>query len=232
MDISSLVDLDRQLLLFFNGSDSLFLDGLAKMLTTASTWIPLYVALFFAVVKNNNVQKVLLILACAGLCVFFAGSLNDMFVKSSVMRWRPSHDVVIGSVVDIVNGYRGGSYGFFSSHAANTFSIAVFFSLLMRNHILTVALICWSIINCWTRLYLGVHFPGDILCGLIWGGIVGVSLWLLYDLICRRLMTPNQFISTQYTSSGYLIADIDVIISVLAFSCLYAILRACFFLYV
>ena len=221
MDVSTLIEFDRQLLLWFNGSDSLFLDGLVKTLTTAVTWVPLYVSLLYLVIRNNdNVQKVLLIVGCALLCVFLAGSLNDML------------DPMIGYVVDVVNDYRGGDHGFFSSHAANTFSLAIFFSLLVRSRVLTVALVFWSLVNCWTRLYLGVHFPGDILCGLLWGGLVGTAVWYLH-LRVRRVLSPSPgFISSQYTSTGYMLTDVDVVITVLAMTFIYAIIRACFYLYV
>ena len=233
MDVNPLIDLDRQLLLWFNGSESLFLDGLVKTLTTAVTWAPLYVSLLYLVMKNNdNVKKVLLVVACALLCVFLAGSLNDMLVKPSVGRWRPTHDPVIGYVVDVVNDYRGGNHGFFSSHAANTFSLAVFFALLVRSRVLTIALVFWSLVNCWTRLYLGVHFPGDVFCGLLWGGLVGTAVWYLH-LRVRRILSPSlNYISSQYTSTGYLLTDVDVVITVLAMTFVYAVIRACFYLYV
>jgi undecaprenyl-diphosphatase len=121
-------------------------------------------------------------MAAAGLCVFLAGGLDDMLVKPTVARWRPTHDPEIGSLVDVANGYRGGNYGFFSAHAANTFSIAVFFSLLIRQRMLTFFLVGWSLLNCYTRLYLGVHYPGDITIGLLWGGFVG---WFVHWLYCR-----------------------------------------------
>ena len=187
MGFSDLISLDQQLLLSLNGSESLFFDGLVKTLTTAATWIPLYIALFYLVLKNNDrYQKVVLIVICAALCVFFAGSLDDMFIKPTVARWRPTHDPVIGLDVDSVNGYRGGRFGFFFAHASNTFSIAIFFALLIRSRLLSVALILWSLVNCWTRLYLGVHFPGDILVGLLWGGIVGTAMWYLYIRLSKR----------------------------------------------
>lgn len=233
MDWNVLIELDKQLLLAVNGSESLFLDGLAKTLTTASTWIPLYVAMFYMVLKNNDtVQKILLILGCAGLCVLLAGSVDDMLVKPMVGRWRPTHDPQIGILVDTVNGYRGGDYGFFSAHASNTFSIAVFFCLLFRSRPLSVALVLWSLTNCWTRMYLGVHYPGDILVGLLWGGFVGVMVWLLHQQVSRQWSTGRGFVSEQYTSTGYQQVDADVVISVLIFTLLYAVLRACFFLYV
>ncbi len=229
---SDIIQYDKELLLWFNGSDSLFFDGFVKTLTTATTWIPLYLALFYMVLKNNDtLQKILIIVACAGLCVFLAGSLNDMFVKPNVARWRPTHDGEIAMLVDVVNGYRGGRFGFFSSHAANTISIAVFFALLVRSRVLTVALVSWSLINCWTRMYLGVHFPIDICCGLLWGTTVGVFVWFLYQRLCKRLYTRNNFISSHYTSTGYACADIDIVVSILLLTIFYAILRACLMLY-
>ena len=233
MDWSVLIDFDKQLLLAVNGSESLFLDGLVKTLTTATTWIPLYVSLFYMVLKNNDtVQKILLIVACAGLCLLLAGMLDDVIVKPTVARWRPTHDPEIGMLVDVVNDYRGGNYGFFSAHASNTFSIAVFFSLLVRSRLLTCSLVGWSLVNCWTRLYLGVHYPGDILCGLLWGGIVGTCVWLFHRQVSKRWQSGGHYISGQYTSTGYQLTDVDVVIVVLLFTVVYAILRACYFIYV
>ena len=231
--MEELIQLDNQLLLWFNGSDSLFLDGLVKTLTTATTWIPLYLGLFYLVLKNNdNVQKVLLVLGCAGLCVFLAGSLNDLFVKPWVARWRPSRDPEIAMLVDVVNGYRGGRYGFFSSHAANTFSLAIFFTLLVRSKVLSVAMVLWSLLNCWTRLYLGVHFPGDILCGLLWGGVVGTGMWFLHQHIYKKINTQDFYVSTQYTATGYQKSDVDIVICILLLTIVYAILKSCYTLYI
>ena len=197
--IDSLIGLDKELLLTLNGSSSLYADALMTTLTKAQTWIPLYVALFYLVVKNNeSVRKIVSILCCAGLCVLLAGTVDDTIVKPLVARWRPTHDPEIGMLVDVVNGYRGGNYGFFSAHAANTFSIAIFFTILVRNLYLSFSLIVWSLVNCWTRLYLGVHYVD-------WG----------------------VFISSQYTSTGYVVSDIDVVISVLAYTFFYAQVMAC-----
>lgn len=232
MDFDALIELDRQLLLWLNGSESLYLDALVHILTTAATWIPLYLALFYVVVKNSDtVTQILLVLVCAGLCALIAGAVDDLIVKPTIARWRPTHDPVIGTLVDTVNGYRGGSYGFFSAHASNTFSIAIFFSLLIRSRLLTVALVLWSLVNCWTRLYLGVHFPGDILCGLLWGALTGIVVYLLYVRVYRRLYGQHRYFSDEYTRSGYDQNDIHVIISVLVFTLIYALLRSCLMLY-
>ena len=228
MDMDTIIQMDKQLLLAINGSDSLFVDYLAKTLTTAATWIPLYVSLFYVVVKNNdNFRRIICILACAGLCVLFAGTVDDLLVKPLVARLRPTHDFQIGMLVDTVDGYRGGKYGFFSAHAANTFSIAVFFSLLMRSRLVTLLLAGWSLTNCWTRLYLGVHYPLDILCGLLWGGSVGTGIYFLYRYVDRRLLhSENDYVSSKYTSSGYRYSDIYIVALVLSLTLIYCILRS------
>ena len=228
MDMDTIIQMDKQLLLAINGSDSLFVDYLAKTLTTAATWIPLYVSLFYVVVKNNdNFRRIICILTCAGLCVLFAGTVDDLLVKPLVARLRPTHDFQIGMLVDTVDGYRGGKYGFFSAHAANTFSIAVFFSLIMRSRIVTLLLVGWSLTNCWTRLYLGVHYPLDILCGLLWGGSVGTGIYFLYRYVDRRLLhSENDYVSSKYTSSGYRYSDIYIVALVLSLTLIYCILRS------
>ena len=233
MTMLSLIEFDKQLLLSLNGSESLFIDGLARTLTTASTWIPLYIALFYLVIKNNDrVQKVLLIVACAALCLILAGTVDDWFVKPTVARWRPSQDPLIGIDVDTVNNYRSGKYGFFSAHASNTFSIAIFFALLIRNRVFTVAMVFWSLVNCWTRMYLGVHYPGDILVGLLWGGLVGTVVWYVHHRVSSQFVADKTYISTQYTSTGYQNSDVHVVISVLVFLFIYAVLKACNYVYV
>lgn len=195
--MGEIIHFDKQLLLMLNGSDSLFLDSLIMTLTTAQTWIPLYVGLFYVVIKaNRNLRDILMVIAAAGLCVLLAGAVDDEIVKPLVARWRPTHDPEIGHLVDTVNGYRGGNYGFFSAHAANTFSIAIFFSLLMRQRLFTAFMVCWSLVNCYTRLYLGVHYPGDITVGLLWGGFVGWLVYRLHAQARQRWGTPTP---TDYT---------------------------------
>ena len=153
MDWNSFLELDRQLLAFFNGSDSLFIDGVAMTLTSGLTWIPLYLGLFYLVIKNNETMaQVALIVGCAALCLFLAFGLTDYIVKPLVARWRPTNDPFIKYTIDVVNSYRESKFGFFSAHAANTMSITVFFSLLVRNRKFTIVLLTWSLLMCWTRL--------------------------------------------------------------------------------
>ena len=226
IDLNSLMELDRQILAFFNGSDSLFLDGVAMTLTSALTWIPLYLGLLYIVIKNNETMaQIVLITCCVLLCLFLADGLADYIVKPLVGRWRPTNDPVIKYSIDVVNNYRETKYGFFSAHAANTMSIAVFFSLLVRSRKLTIALLAWSLLNCWTRMYLGVHYPGDILCGLIWGVTVGFFVHMFYRHLYFKISPKLNYVSTQYTATGYSLLDIDVLITLTMFVYCYIIIR-------
>lgn len=222
--LEMLMELDRALLGFFNGSDSLFMDGVMTTLTSGFSWIPLYLSLFYLVVKNNETMtQIMWVVCCVVLCVILSGGVADFVVKPWIARWRPSNDPLIKYTVDVVNDMRGTNYGFFSAHAANTFSIALFFCLLVRNKLFNTFLILWSLVNCYTRMYLGLHYPGDILCGLLWGAIVAVSVYMLYRKIYFKISPKLNYISTQYTSTGYSLCDIDVVISVLVFTFCYAI---------
>ena len=226
--IDSLIEFDKELLLKLNGSNSPYVDAMMTTLTKAQTWIPLYVALFYLVIKNNeSVRKIISIVFCATLCVLLAGTIDDTIVKPLVARWRPTHDPEIGLLVDVVNGYRGGYYGFFSAHAANTFSIALFFTFLVRDRHLSFSLVVWSLVNCWTRLYLGVHYPGDIAAGLLWGAIVAVCSYLFYVYVLCRNTDWGEYISTQYTSTGYEVSDADIAVSILAYTFIYVQVMAC-----
>lgn len=223
MDIQSILDIDREVFFWFNGSDSLFLDHFMSVLTSGLTWLPLYLSLFYLVVKNNEtMQQILLIVGSASLCILLADGMADWIAKPLVARFRPSNDPAIKYLVHIVADRRGSPYGFFSAHAANTMSIAFFFCLLVKSKVLNISLILWSLVNCYTRLYLGMHYPLDILTGIVWGVIVGTVVYYLFYLKMYNKISPKlNYISTQYTSTGYALSDIDVVVNVLLLTLLF-----------
>ena len=99
------------------------------------------------------------------LCDQFSSSVCKPFFE----RYRPARDPDFSSMVTIVNGYRGGMFGFFSSHAANAAGIVVYTALIFRNKLYAATAVLWALLTCYSRMYLGVHYPGDILAGLLWG---------------------------------------------------------------
>lgn len=226
MDFSKIQDMDMQVLSLFNGSDNIMLDQMVQILTSGLTWIPLYVMLFFVVMRNNETMgQIALVVGSAIFCVLFADGLVDGIIKQLAERWRPSNDPTFKYMVQVVDDIRPKGYSFCSAHAANTMSLAVFFSLLIRSKMLTITLVIWSLINCWTRLYLGVHYPSDILCGMIIGIIVGILVYLLYYKIYLRISPKINYISNQYTSTGYDHDDIDKVMVILMLTLIYVVTR-------
>ena len=227
MDFSKIQDMDMQVLSLFNGSDNIMLDQMVQILTSGLTWIPLYVMLFFVVMRNNETMgQIALVVGSAIFCVLFADGLVDGIIKQLAERWRPSNDPTFNYMVQVVDDIRPKGYSFCSAHAANTMSLAVFFSLLIRSKMLTITLVIWSLINCWTRLYLGVHYPSDILCGMIIGIIVGILVYLLYYKIYLRISPKINYISNQYTSTGYDHDDIDKVMVILMLTLVYVVTRS------
>lgn len=227
MDFSKIQDMDMQVLSLFNGSDNIMLDQMVQILTSDLTWIPLYVMLFFVVMRNNETMgQIALVVGSAIFCVLFADGLVDGIIKQLAERWRPSNDPTFKYMVQVVDDIRPKGYSFCSAHAANTMSLAVFFSLLIRSKLLTITLVIWSLINCWTRLYLGVHYPSDILCGMIVGIIVGILVYLLYYKIYLRISPKINYISNQYTSTGYDHDDIDKAMVILMLTLVYVVTRS------
>ena len=227
MDFSTIQNIDFQVLQWFNGSNNVILDQLALVLTSGFTWIPLYVVLFIVVMRNNEtMMQIGLVVGAALLCILFADGFSDGIIKPLAERWRPSNDPLVKYSVQVVDNLRMKDYSFCSAHAANTMSIAVFFSLLVRSRMLTITMIVWSLVNCWTRLYLGVHYPLDIATGLLLGSVVGFLVYLLDHRMYRRISPEIKYISNQYTSTGYDHDDIDMIMTVLMLVLVYVVIRA------
>lgn len=185
--MDTLLSFDTTLTLILNGSESLWLDHFAMLCTKVWVWVPLYIVLIYNIITCTKRPTFWYIIAGAVLCVLISDQVSSSIVKPLVCRPRPTHEPTIMHLADTVNNYRGGPYGFFSSHAANTMSMAVFMSLIIRRRSATIALLFWSLLNCWTRLYLGVHYVGDILVGLAFGVVVGITI---YWLVRRFVKDP------------------------------------------
>lgn len=184
--IQYLVNIDRQLFLFFNGFHSPFFDSVFTVITTTVTWIPLFALLIFFFIKKYKKQSVYVIL---GVIVLVACTdlVSARIFKPVFMRPRPCHDPLLSGLVHTVNGKCGGQYGFISSHAANLFGIATYsFFALKRFYKYTWLLFVWAAIIGYSRVYLGVHFPADVALGTVFGVLLGWGVWTITWYICRR----------------------------------------------
>ncbi len=176
-----LINLDSDIFLFFNSHHNEFFDNFMKLFSGRWIWIPMYACLLLAVVRMFTVRQALAIIMCVALLITLADQTCATFIRPYVERLRPSNpENPLSALTHIVNGYRGGSYGFPSCHAANSFALATFISLVFTNSRLKVAIFLWAIITCYSRVYLGVHYPGDLLVGAIIGAAWGV--------VCARLL--------------------------------------------
>lgn len=172
------LNLDSTILLWINGHYSEWADVLMWHVSSAKTWLPLYALLVGAVIyRFPNWKAVLLILAGFGIAVGLSDWTCSGLIKPLVCRLRPTHEPALQGMVHIVNGYTGGLYGFCSSHAANTMACGLLFSMLYKNKYATAALMAWVALNCYSRMYLGVHYPGDIIVGLMIGALYAVLVW-------------------------------------------------------
>jgi undecaprenyl-diphosphatase len=194
--------------------------------TSGLTWIPLYVVLFYLVLKNNETMaQIMLVIGCVALCILLTSGIDGGIVKPLVARCRPSNDPQWKYTFDVVQGYRAAGFSFFSAHAANTMGVAVFFCFLIRSRMLSVTLVLWALLNGWTRLYLGLHYPSDVLVGWAFGALAGFLVYLLYRRMYYKISPKLNYISSQYTKTGYDHSDIDVVMTVLAFTLVYTLFR-------
>lgn len=215
MSITELSGIDKYILYWFNGSNSLFEDGLVSLLTSGMTWIPLYIALFYLVMKNNDTMgQIMLIVGSIILCIILTGGIDDIFIKPWIGRVRPCNDPDINAHLNLITGQVESGFTFFSAHAANTMSLAVFLCLLIKDSIFKIVMIGWSLLNGWSRLYLGVHFPSDVLFGFLYGAVIGIIIFSFYKRFYSEMSFQTTYISSQYTSSGYERKDIDVVLVV------------------
>ena len=224
MDIQQLIETDQSLLLALNDSNSLLWDGVMWVITDTKTWIPAIIALLYVIFKNNKFTQGLIVIVMFAIAVTAADQIASGFCKPYFARPRPAQDPDIMYLVHVVNGYRGGMYGFMSSHAANTFVVATLTSLIIRSLPFSIMMFVWAAIPSFSRIYLGVHYPGDIICGALEGCVVGVLVYLLYGYIQKRFFSRPQYISSQYTSTGYAYTDVTLLYTMLFLTYIYALI--------
>lgn len=174
MDVTELIlALDTHLFLIINGYHSTYFDKFMFLFSEKLVWIPFYLSVIFALYRAKRKESIWLIIALI-ICVVLTDQISSSLIKDLVQRLRPSQEKGLEDFIHIVNGYKGGRYGFVSSHAANAFGFALLSSLFFRNRLYSFIVFFWAIITSYSRIYLGVHYPADILGGMIVGILVAM----------------------------------------------------------
>ena len=185
--ITLLSTLDRDFTLAINSCHSPFFDNFFYIYTQTWTWTPIIFILLVWMWRRWGVRS-LYVVGGIALCILLADQISSSILKPWVARLRPTHNPEIADLIHTVNGYRGGRYGFVSSHAANAATFVTFTALVFRNRFYTILLMLWAFLTAYSRVYLGVHYVGDVVCGALVGVLVGVGVYAaLKPLLNRKL---------------------------------------------
>ncbi len=207
--IDFLDSLDKQLMLLLNHDGGALQDELWWYVSASTTWIPLYVLLLALLCYQcrplrTGWKHLVLLVVTTVLVAVLSDQVSAGIIKPIVMRPRPTQpDSGIAYMIHCVHGYRGGHYGFVSSHATNVWSLTLWFILLWRKSagfrplkrgtgIVLALLVVYTLSNCYSRIYLGVHYPGDILGGLVTGTLIALfCYYVIYLNVKKRLIAPS-----------------------------------------
>ena len=188
--MEEVISLDQRLLLALNGSESTYVDNIFMMVTKTGTWVPLLLVLLYILLKNRPWREVLLVVAAMALLILVTDRFSSGFCKPFFHRFRPSLEPLLEGLVDLVEGRRGGLYGFISSHAANTFGLCAFLALYFRRRLTTLTFLLWACLSSYSRIYLGLHYPGDILAGALFGLLAGSAVYAVMLWASARWLEP------------------------------------------
>ena len=172
--IEYLNNIDTTIFLAINGAHSTFFDSFMTMFTGRYIWIPMYLMALVVLFVRCRWQTALAYLVALATAIILTDQLCASIIRPAVERLRPSNiENALSDYTYIVGGYRGGSYGFPSCHAANSFALAIFMALFVKRRTFTIFIFGWAILNSYSRLYLGVHYPGDLMAGALIGTTLG-----------------------------------------------------------
>lgn len=205
--ITQIATYDTQLFLFLNSLHNAFFDRFMIAFSNMKVWIPFYIVVVYLLFKNEGKKALWLV-----LFLVIGAVLSDQFsvlIKNLVERPRPTHNVNISNFVHTVNNYKGGPFGFVSSHAANTISFAMLSSFIIRRKLYTLSVFLWVALTGYSRIYLGVHYPLDIVGGFVAGTITALLTFLLLQKFKPNAL-PRSFEHEKYALAVLLATVIGI----------------------
>ena len=159
--------------------------------TDKFTWMPMAIVAVWCLLRHNSWRGALLMVLSVAMLFLLSDFVIASTLKPWIARLRPSHDPAIMDMLTYVNGYRGGNYGFPSNHASNGFAVAMFLALLYRKPCITACTVLWACGSCYSRMFLGVHFPTDILVGALLGCLIAVIVYRIYNYMYARMAVSH-----------------------------------------
>ena len=191
--MSHLSTFDSDLFLFLNGLHTDWLDKVMIAVTQMWVWVPLYLLLIYWTVKQYG-KRCWWIFLAIGIVVLCSDQLSAHVCKPLFHRLRPCYNTDLQDLIYLPKGMAGGKYGFVSSHASNTFAVAAFMSAALRKSYkwIGIVLYLWAFISSYSRIYLGFHYPGDILCGALLGILVGLILWKVFQVVVVKKVWKSE----------------------------------------
>ena len=187
-----LENIDQQLFLFLNSINSPLWDKIMYAISGKIIWAPVYLAiLIYLGIKYK--KKFLVIIPFIIIAVTLADQLSVQLFKNVFHRLRPCHEPSLTGMIHLVNGQCGGLYGFVSSHASNSFNVALLSLMFIKRRWFTISIIIWASVIGYSRIYLGVHYPGDVICGAIVGSLIGWGIYKLYELTDNKILMNREY---------------------------------------
>lgn len=190
--IETLKQLDTELFLALNGLHNSFFDFLMFWASNKLIWIPLYLYFLYLLIKNYKLKTIGIFVTVIVL-ITLTDQLSVHLFKNVFQRFRPCHEPQLEGLVHIVNGKCGGRFGFVSSHATNTFALAVFLIQFLgkKYRYFTVLVLFWAVFVSYSRIYLGVHYPGDVIVGAAFGSLLGFVIFWLHNFLRKEWDTDR-----------------------------------------
>ena len=215
--LEEILKYERNAFFFLNGSDSPFLDHFMWLFSGKIVWIPLALIIICTLAYKKNWRETVFILLAIALTITLCDQFASHICKPIFHRFRPTHHPDFMEEVKVVFGYRGGRYGFISSHAANAFGFATLLALIFKNKLFTWMIFIWATITAYTRIYLGVHFISDIIPGIISGIVFGFFVYWLYKKLRSHFLKTSSNVQLLYSpkTKNFLAITIGVYILML-----------------
>ena len=187
--LDSLIELDKNLLIYLNSLGTPTFDGFWLFITKQLNWIPVFLFLLYLTFKNLGWRNTVLVIIMLSLLITLTDQTTNLF-KNTVQRLRPLNNP---DIAGFVRGFKySSSYSFFSGHASNSMACAFFLYHVLKPHVKHMWIIfLWPLIFAYSRIYLALHYPGDILSGFVWGIFTSSLLLILYRFL-RKLLPENK----------------------------------------